>query len=389
MLHNRYQFPGGEDASAEAEVALLRHAGHEVTLLERHNDEIQQMSIGDKVALFAHTIWNSDSDRRIRAHLRQIPADILHVQNFFPLWSPSVYAAARSVGIPTVQHLRNFRLACLNAYLLRNGQVCEACVGKNPWRGVVHRCYRRSLPASLAVWSLVTAHRWGKTWIQYVDAFIAPSRFAAEKLVQVGIPSDRLHVKPDFIDDPLTDGQILPLPDQPTFAFIGRLNDQKGVALLLEAWRRLNQTDWRLELVGTGDRAADLRQFVQDYGLTNVQFHGQLPPPDVLRVIQSATAVVVPSQSYETFGRVVIEAFACGRSALVANLGALPELVHDGATGFTIPHQDQGTWVDRLRWAGDHPQHLATMGRAARQLYLTGYTPAANYQQLSAIYDQI
>ncbi len=389
MLHNRYQLPGGEDASTMAEVALLREAGHDVVLLERHNDGIQQLSSGGKLALAAATVWNWQSDRQLRYHLRHTPADLMHVQNFFPLWSPSVYQAARAADIPVVQHLRNFRLACLNAYLLREGQVCEACLGKNPWRGLYYRCYRRSLPASLTVWSMLTFHRWRKTWERHVDGFVTPSQFAARTLLQAGIPEDRLHVKPDFIPDPLGDQAIPKLPNTPTFVFIGRLNEQKGVALLLQAWRQLQQPSWQLELVGDGDQRANLQRFTQEFHLTNVRFHGQLPAKDVLQLLQTAWAVVVPSQSYETFGRVVIEAFACGRSAIVANLGALPELVQDGITGWHLPHNDPGAWAECLRWAGNHASRLTTMGCAARQAYLAGYTPSVNYQQLLEIYQAL
>ncbi len=389
MLHNRYQLPGGEDASTMAEVALLREAGHDVVLLERHNDGIQQLSGGGKLALAAATVWNWQSDRQLRHHLRHTPVDLLHVQNFFPLWSPSVYQAARAADIPVLQHLRNFRLACLNAYLLRGGHVCEACLGKNPWRGLYHRCYRQSLPASLTVWSMLTFHRWRKTWDRDVDGFVTPSQFAARKLSHAGIPDDRLHVKPDFIPDPLGDQPIPKLPDTPTFVFIGRLNEQKGVALLLQAWRQLQQPDWRLELVGDGDQRTNLQRFTQEFTLTNVRFHGQLPAVDVLRLLQAAWAVVVPSQSYETFGRVVIEAFACGRSAIVANLGALPELVQDGVTGWHLPHNDPGAWAECLQWAGNHASRLTTMGYTARQAYLAGYTPSVNYQQLLGIYQAL
>ncbi|MDW8201301.1 MAG: glycosyltransferase family 4 protein [Cyanobacteriota bacterium SKYGB_h_bin112] len=389
MLHNRYQFPGGEDASMEAEVELLRQAGHDVVVMEQHNNTIEGMSRWQKIVLAATTVWNSNNYQQLCSYLEDAPADVLHVQNFFPLWSPSVHAAAKVKGLSTVQHLRNFRLACLNAYLLRSGQVCEACLGKNPWRGLVYRCYRNSLPASLTVWSLLTVHRWRQTWLRDVDAFITPSQFAATKLLQAGIPGDRLHVKPDFIADPLANQQIPPLPDTPTFVFIGRLNEQKGVAILLEAWRQLNQPEWRLDLIGEGDRRAEFQQYVQHYQLSNVRFHGQRSTLEIMQHLQTASMVVVPSQSYETFGRVVIEAFACGRTALVASLGALPELVQDGVTGLHSPPNDPHAWAERLRWAGEHASELAAMGIAARQVYLTGYTPAVNYRQLLKIYQQV
>ena len=389
MLHNRYQYAGGEDACTEIETDLLRQAGHSVTLVESHNDRIKQFSKIEQLQLLISTAWNPQAYREMRSRLQGLRPDLLHVQNFFPLFSPSVHAAAQSLQIPTVQHLRNFRLACLNSYLLRDGKVCEACLGRNPWRGIVYRCYRDSLPASIGVWNLITFNRRRGTWLRDVDAFITPSQFAAEKLLQAGVPGDRLHIKPDAVADPLEGKSVLPLPEKPIFVFVGRLSQQKGVMTLLEAWRRLNQVEWQLDLVGEGDQSQTLRQFAQEKGLANVHFRGQLPRSQVLEIMQSATAVVVPSQSYETFGRSVIEAFACGRAALVSNLGGLAELVKDDQTGFVISHIDVDAWVERLQWSGDRPLEMARMGQQARQAYLQNYTPAINYHHLMAIYQGV
>ena len=99
--------------------------------------------------------------------------------------------------------------------------------------------------------------------------------------------------------------------------------------------------------------------------------------------------IIVPSQWYETFGRVVIEAFACGRTVLVSNLGALTELVTEGETGFLLNPDDLTTWVERLKWCGENPAAMERMGQKARQTYLANYSLEVNYQQLLAIYQTV
>ena len=389
MLHNRYQYAGGEDSSTLAEIEVLSQFGHQVTLIEKHNDEIQEYSTLEKLNLFFKTAWNSQEYYKARSRLQEIQPDLLHVQNFFPLFSPSIHAAAQSLNIPTIQHLRNFRLGCLNSYLFRNGKVCEACVGKNPWRGIAYRCYRNSSPASLAVWNLLTYNRWRRTWEKDVDAFITPSQFAANKLIEIGIPADRLYVKPNVTPDPLADQTIPPFPQQPTFLFIGRLSPEKGVMTLLKAWEKLTEPQWQLKIVGDGEQREALEQFVQEKALTNVHFLGYQPKAQVIEQIKQATAIVVPSQWYETFGRVVIEAFACGRPVLVSNLGALAELVRDHETGFLITHDSVEQWVEFLRWSGNHLLEMEKMGKKARMIYQRNYTPEVNYQQMMSIYQEI
>jgi len=141
MVHNAYQQRGGEDSVVESEAALLRQHGHEVFMYERHNDEVNETP---RWQLAVQTLWSSKTTREIEALIAQVKPDVMHVHNTMPLVSPSVYWAARKMGVPVVQTLHNFRLLCPQAMFVREGRVCEDCLGKVPWRGVVHRCYRDS-----------------------------------------------------------------------------------------------------------------------------------------------------------------------------------------------------------------------------------------------------
>ncbi|MBD2178849.1 glycosyltransferase [Pseudanabaena sp. FACHB-1998] len=402
MIHDRYQYVGGEDVSTDADVELLREYGHQVTLIEVHNDIIKAYSQFEKLKLFAQTAWNFQVYREMRSQFQKLQPDLVHVQNFFPLFSPSVHAAARSLNIPTVQHLHNFRLGCLNGYLLKDGKICEACVGRNPWRGVVYGCYRQSVIASIAVWAMVSVNRWRRTWTQDVNAFITPSHFAARKLIEMGIPRDRLYVKPYVINPPnnLHDAEHQDIVinsrhrDTVNFLFVGRLSPEKGVINLLKAWAELNRTDWQLNIVGEGDEKLTLQGFVKDFGLTNVQFFGYLPPSKIIEIMQTATAIVVPSQWYETFGRVVVESFACEKPVLASDLGALSELITPEHNGLLISSDRpsdslSSAWAEKLYWCGTNLEALAILGKNASQTYQELYTRSTNYQQLMEIYASV
>ena len=389
MLHNRYQYGGGEDISTLQEVKMLQSMGQNVELVERSNDSIQSFSLAEKVSLFFSSSWDFSSAAWLKSKCLLSRPDLLHVQNFFPLFSPSIHRAAKQLNIPTIQHLRNFRLGCLNAYLFRRGKVCEACVGHNPWRGVWYRCYRQSLPASLGVWQMVTVNRLRSTWSKDVDAFIVPSQFAARKLVEVGIPENRLHIKADFLSDPLINQQVLPPPERPTFLYLGRLSPEKGILTILKAWQQLKQPDWRLILAGDGAQRTELENFCQENQLIGVSFLGYQSASTVVSLIQRATAVLVPSLWYETFGRVVVDAFACGRPALVSDLGALAELVNDGETGLRVKPEEVSDWQDKLLWSANNMGKLEQMGQTARRVYLERYTPETNYQCLMGIYNHV
>jgi glycosyltransferase involved in cell wall biosynthesis len=387
LVHNEYHYRGGETSYVQAQKNLLLARGHEVYLLEKHNDQINQQSLKDLLYWGINSVWSAPAQAEMRSHIRNISPQIVHVHNFFPLWSPAIHQAIKQQGIPTVQHLHNYRLGCLNACLFRNAQVCELCVGKNPWRGLFYRCYRNSLPASLAVWLMLTFNRWRKTWHRDVDLFLVPSLFTFHKLVEIGLPADKMRLLPNFIPKPQI--QATAPPKEPSFLFVGRLSAEKGVMNLLEIWRRLNEPSWQLTLVGEGELLPTVRLYIAEHQLGNIKLLGRQNQQVVQEEIAKASAIILPSIFYETFGLAVAEAFALGRPALVSNHGALAEVVKDGETGFCLPYDQLDLWVERIRWCGDNLSKLAVMGNAAKAFYSQNFTPEVHYSQLISIYSEL
>ncbi len=161
-IHNRYLIRGGEDQSRELEEKLLQEQGNQVDIYEENNNRVAEIG---KVRVAIRTVWSTESYQIVRQKLTENSYNIVHVQNFFPLISPSVYYAANKQGVPIVQTLRNYRLLCANSYFFRDQKVCEDCLGKIiPWPGVVHGCYRDSKLGSLVVVTMQTLHRAISTW---------------------------------------------------------------------------------------------------------------------------------------------------------------------------------------------------------------------------------
>src|ERR1700743_1337736 len=231
MLHNRYLLPGGEDQVTTAETALLVEYAHEVELMEEDNRRVEQLG---KARLALRTIWSQESYQRINEKLRAGTFDIVHVQNFFPLWSPSIYYAASRNKVPVVQTLHNYRLMCVNSLLFRDQNVCEDCLGKFlPWHGIMHGCYRNSRMASSVVAGMIGVHKLAATWHKRIAAYIAVSEFTREKYIAGGFLPEKIVVKPNFLH---------PTPEQGLGGggyalYVGRLSHEKGIVTMLEAWK--------------------------------------------------------------------------------------------------------------------------------------------------------
>src|SRR6185503_709912 len=93
-----------------------------------------------------------------------------------------------------------YRLICPAAVLLRDGVVCESCVGRFPWEGIAHACYRSSRGATAVVAAMVQTHHVAGTWSRRVHAYIALTEHARQLFIRGGLPAERVHVKPNFIE---------------------------------------------------------------------------------------------------------------------------------------------------------------------------------------------
>ena len=379
MLHNRYLVPGGEDQSAAAEANLLQQQGCSVELLEEDNRRIEQLG---KAGTAVRTIWSSESFHRIHNKLRTGKFDVLHVQNFFPLWSPSVYYAAAKCNVPVVQTLRNYRLMCVNSVFFRDSHVCEDCLGKQfPWPGILHACYRNSREASAVVASMSGIHRLAGTWRTKVNVYIALTEFARDKYIAGGLPAEKIVVKPNF---------VLPSPQpgigQGRYALlVGRLSPEKGIVTLLKAWQAAANA-LPLKIVGDGP----LSGFVEDAARQNpaIEYLGRLSPDEVPQLMGRAEFLVFPTECYEGMPRTVIESFAVGTPVLGSNLGATATMIVPGETGFHFTPGNIADLRERVEWCSQNLDQIRAMRSRARQEFDSNYTGAANARMLLAIYER-
>ena len=372
IVHNGYQHKGGEDTVVEAEVQLLRERGHAVALFTRHNDDIHKVS---KLALVANTFWASGVAAEFAAELERFKPDVIHVHNIFPMISPAIYWVAAKHHIPVVQTLHNFRLLCPQAMFLREGKVCEACMGCVPWRGVVHGCYRDSKVQSAVLAGMVSFHRLLGTWQEKVTRYIALNDFCRSKYINGGLPADKLVIKPNFVQS-IALSTNSPIPNG--VLYVGRLSPEKGINVLAKACAPLSML--KVKVAGTGEQSTLLEK------LENVELLGLQSPEAVRQLMAQSIALVMPSICFETFGLVIIEAFSVGTPVIASRIGVLPELVEDGVTGLLFNPGDADDLADKLQWAQAHPEQMRSMGEAARAKYEAFYTAETNYQQLMTIY---
>lgn len=383
LAHNFYRSsaPSGEDTVYREERALLERHGVEVIPYERQSDELDSAGVSTLVRSALAASWSHAVARELSDLIARTRPDIAHFHNTFPLISPSAYAACVEAGVPVVQTLHNYRLICPGAMLYRNGVPCEDCVGASLLPALRHKCYRHSLPATASVVNMLWNNRRRGTYSSLVQRYVALTIFARERFIAGGLPADRIEVKPNGLTAPPQVGA----GEGRHAVFVGRLSAEKGLQTLIDAWRAL--PDIRLKVAGDGPLRAQLEEEVRRTG-TNVEFMGRLERSQVAQVVGEASFAVVPSQWFEGFPMVVVEAFACGTPVVASRLGSLAEIVREGINGQLFTPGDPRALVAAVRAMLQAPETLKQMRRNAREEFEARYSAAASFQTLMEIYQR-
>lgn len=375
-VHNNYQQPGGEEQIFATETALLESYGHEVLRYTLDNDRIADTN---PLLLAKNTLWNSTVYRELRSLIRAKQPQVAHFHNTFPLISPAAYYAARDEGVAVIQTLHNYRLLCPNALFFRAGRVCEDCLGTVPLPGVIHGCYRGSRSASAMVAATVGLHSLLGTWTEVVDTFIVYSQFAMHKFIEGGLPAEKLAFKTNFLHPVPALGE-----GKGGYAvFVGRLSVEKGLGVMLAAWRQLGGKI-PLKILGDGPMAGLVTEAVAE--MPEIEWLGRRPLEEVYEIVGNAAFLVFPSEWYETFGRVAIEAFAKGTPVVASNIGAIAELVDHQYNGLLFRPSDPTDLANQIEWLLAHPQKLAQMRLNAKADFDVKYTANDNFKRLLEIY---
>lgn len=378
IVHNYYQIPGGEDTVVSNEKKLLEDNGHEVFLYTRNNNELNEMGKLKKLLLPFTTIFNFRTIRDVTEIIKNNGIDVVHVHNTLNLISPSVYYAALHCRTPVVQTMHNFRMLCPGATFYRDGKICEDCTEKGLGCAIKHSCYRNSKLQTFACVLNTLIHR--VTGIYKKINFICLTDFNKEKLLLLNkkrqvVDSSKIFVKPNFTFE--VSGKKSASKNY--YLYIGRLEEIKGVDLLLEAFSHLK--DENLKIAGTGTRM----EYYKKNATANVEFLGFLNREELRAQLSGAKALIVSSQWYETFGMIVAEAYAARCPVIVGDIGNVSNLVDEGVTGKKFEYNNADSLVSVIT----NFECDELMGEKAYDKYLKDFSPEANYKILLDIYNKI
>lgn len=385
LVHNRYRAaaPSGENRVVDQERAALAALGNDVELFERHSDDIDGWSTVRKASVPARVVRNPASRRDLATHLRRFRPDVVHVHNTFPLLSASVLHACRDERVPVVATLHNYKLLCASGDFFRDGEVCHDCAGGASVPALVHRCYRGSALATVPVTVGTVANR--RSWRTLVSAYVFLSDAQRRLMAGLALDAERVFVKPNFVPRP----DVIPPRERPRrVVYIGRLDEAKGVPLLLDGWdryrARAGDDAMRLVVAGGGPLADRVAGWAADR--PSVEFAGHLDRSACQQLLAGARAVLLPSQWEETFGLVVAEAMAVGTPPVAAAHGSFPELITPGGDGMLFAPGDPDDLARVVADVDAFPERYDAYGRRGTATFAERFDVGRNLERLAEIY---
>ena len=337
--------------------------------------------LGD-VGRAARVVYSGEARAKMAALLDDARPDFAHLHNIAHQLSPSILDALAERAVPVVQTVHDYKPLC-PVYTFRSlGEVCERCRGGRYWNVAARRCNAGSLPLSATNMVEAYVHAWRRSYDR-VHVFHCPSLFLFAKMLEFGVPRERLAFVPHFVDA----AAYAPAFGGGRYAlFAGRLAEEKGVSTLLAAHAAVPGLE--LVIAGDGPLRAELEAALTPEQRGRVRFAGHLTGAAYDEAWAQAACLVLPSTWYEVRPMAIHEAYARGKAVVSTRIGSIPEIVEDGVTGRLVPPGDAAALGEAMRELTADPARAEAMGRAGRALVERDYGPARHVAAILALYAQ-
>jgi glycosyltransferase involved in cell wall biosynthesis len=380
VIHNLYRWRGGEDDMALRLADLLEARGHAVHRFFADSRDLDQASPARRARAAVHAVYSGSTAGHLNAVIDQFRPDVAQVFNVLPLLSPSVYAVLARRRVPVFQSIQNFRFLCPSGMAYTRGELCLRCRKGNTLPAIRFRCCHEKLGQSALYALVLGVHRRLGT-LGGQTGHLLPVNSLLARLLREEFPRAPITVLPNFVD---SDRFTVREAFEVSFVFLGRLFPEKGTATLLEALARVIGA--RLDIVGDGLLADDLKRRAERLASGRVTFHGYQGGPERFAPLRRALALVLPSESHDACPLVALEAMAQGVPVIASRRGGLPDLVQDGVTGRLFEAGQADELAAIMQMFVDTPELVRQMGTAARRRVETEFDSAGYYARLIDLY---
>ncbi|MBU2566892.1 glycosyltransferase family 4 protein [Patescibacteria group bacterium] len=308
----------------------------------RHNYDRKE-GVKKDLAKAINFLWNKEAKKSLSEMLTQIRPDVIHLHNIYHHLSSSILSAIKKSGIPCVQTLHDYKLACPNYKMYTKGSACERCKGGKYYQAIKNQCLFPGMAPNILAAMEMYMTKISQSYERTVGTFICPSNFLKIKMQEWGEPDSKLVYLPNPVR---VNKDLSPQRGSGSYLYLGRLYPEKGVENIIRAIARVPDVD--LEIVGDGPDRYRLENLANTIAPGRVMFLGYRSGDDLQTLRKNAKALLVPSVWYENAPLSVLESMADGVPVIASDIGGLPELITDGLGGFLAKPGDVDSWIEAI-----------------------------------------
>ena len=407
LVNYRYFISGGPEKYMFNIKKMLEDNGHEVIPFSIHSTKNVETEyskyfvepIGSRDAvyfnevkktpksvwqMFSRSVYSTEVKKAIQKEINDINPDLVYIIHFVNKLSPSVITGAKQLGIPVVLRLSDYFLLCPRFDFIYQKHVCEDCLTKGYKTCIKRSCVQGSKAASLIRVFSMKVHNLIKVYDK-VDAFITPSEFLKNKLVDNGFTKEKIYCIPTFTASKSEVGE----PQIGTYGlYFGRVTEEKGVDTVVRAYEKMS--DKQLKIMGddTTEEGKRLKAYVKDNNLGNIEFLGFKSGTDLENIIKGARFTLIPSIWYDNLPNTALESFQYSKPVIASNIGSLPELVIDGENGYLFKPGDADDLKEKILLL-DNDEKIMEMGKKSRSRLEDRFAPKTHYEALMKVFETV
>ena len=369
QIFNPYVNYGGEE-SAVNQISVELEKGHELrnVIFDIHG-WAGGSGLFKRARQFALMVWNPASLRTVRGEIAAFKPDVILLHNIMPVGSAALYLQLSRCGIPVVHYIHNFRPFSVNGYCWGNGRILTEGLDLNFIPEILAGSWQESRLKTAWYGLLIRAlHALGV--YRRITGWIAISRFMKDTFVKGGIEESRIRVIPHSWEP--TEAHAISFPEAdpkegPMFLFLGRISEEKGLRVLLDAWETHERNGGRgsLNIAGEGPLVEVVKQRCGT--LERAYYLGFRGGAEKDALLRSCSALIVPSVWWEPLGLVLYEAYDHSKPVLAAASGGILDHVTDGVTGWIHEPGNAAQLAAHIREVSENPKEAALRGVNGRE----------------------
>lgn len=407
LVNYRYFISGGPERYMFNVKKLLEDNGHEVIPFSIHSNKnvCTEYSkyfvepIGGRDAIYfddvkktpksilqmiTRSIYSSEVKKAIQREIKDVNPDIVYIIHFVNKLSPSVITGAKKMKIPVVLRLSDYFLLCPRFDFMYQKKVCEDCLIHGYRSCVKKRCVKNSLFASLIRVFSMKVHKMMNIYDK-VDAFITPSEFLKNKLVENGYCIEKIRCIPTFT---IESTAIEKTPVGNYGLYFGRITEEKGVETAIKAYEKMQGC--YLKIVGddTTEETEKLKKYIKDNNIKNIEFLGFKVGDELERIIKNARFILIPSIWYDNLPNTALESFRYSKPIIASNIGSLPELVEDGVNGYLFEPGNEDELVKLVKKLEDDVI-VEMLGKKSLEKLRNKFSAEMHYNALISVFEKV